>query len=230
MVNFVNSKKFTYTWFCLSFLMLAITSVTSYQAFTWLFVLTFLDGFSDIWLEHFYSLGVSRKLTAYNCLANLLGIVVQFSYGLYGGAVTSSIGFILLLHKTITWNYQVDGKITKFKKEEVTLMSISIFVGILVLGLIYGYLFLGEQPVWLMCLNILVFVLGTGGRILLINGKSQSQYVYVVREIVELGIFIAMVVLGIASGSFWIRLASIVSSLIILFKGVINWTHSSEKD
>lgn len=192
--------------------------------------LTFLDSFSDIWLEHFYSLGISRKLTAYNCLANLLGIVVQFSYGLYGGAVTSSIGFILLLHKTITWNYQVDGKITKFKKEEVTLMSISIFVGILVLGLIYGYLFLGEQPVWLMCLNILVFVLGTGGRILLINGKSQSQYVYVVREIVELGIFIAMVVLGIAADSFWIRLASIVSSLIILFKGVINWTHSSEKD
>lgn len=229
MVEFVNSKKFTYTWFGLLFLMLTITSITSYQGLTWLFVLTFLDSFSDIWLEHFYSLGISRKLTAYNCLANLLGIVVQFSYGLYGGAVTSSIGFILLVHKTLTWNYQVDGKITKFKKEEVTLMSVSVFVGILVLGLIYGYLFLGEQPVWLMSLNILVFVLGTGGRILLINGKSQSQYVYVVREIVELGIFIAMIVLGIASGSFWIRLASIVSSLIILFKGVVNWTHNSNE-
>lgn len=228
MINFVNSKTFTYTWFGLSFLMLTITSVTSYKAFTWLFILTFLDSFSDIWLEHFYSLGISRKLTAYNCLANLLGIVVQFSYGLYGGAVTSSIGFILLLHKTLTWNYEIDGKITKFKKEEVTLLSISVFVGILILGLIYGYLFLGEQPVWLMCLNILVFVLGTGGRILLINGKMQSQYVYVVREIVELGIFIAMVALGIVSGSFWIRLSSIVSSLIILFKGVVNWTNNSK--
>lgn len=228
MVDFVNSKKFTYTWFGLSFLMLAITSVKSYQAFTWLYVLTFLDSFSDIWLEHFYSLGVSRKLTAYNCLANLLGIVVQFSYGLYGGAVTSSIGFILLLHKTLTWNHNVDGKITKFKKEEVTLMSISVFLGILVLGLIYGHLFLGEQPVWLMCLNILIFVLGTGGRILLINGKVQAQYVYVIREIVELSIFISMLVLGTVSGSFWIRLSSIVSSLIILFKGVVNWTNSSK--
>lgn len=230
MLKFVNSKRFTYTWFTLSFLILAITSVKTYQAFTWLFFLTFLDSFSDIWLEHFYSLGVSRKLTAYNCLANLLGIVVQFSYGLYGGAVTSTIGFILLAHKTLTWNNQTDGKITKFKKEELTLTAVSILLGIVVLGLIYGYFFLGEQPVWLMSLNILVFILGTLGRILLINGKSQSQYVYVIREIIELGIFIAMITLGIGSGSFWIRLTSIVSSLIILFKGVINWTYQSNKN
>ena len=207
--------------------MLFITSISSYSGLSVLFALTFLDGASDIFLEHFYSLGVSRGLTFYNCFANLLGIVVQFAYGLYGGMVTSFIGFLLLSHKTLTWDSRKDGKITKYKRQEFTLLSLGILIGVILLGVLYGYIFRGSYPLWLITLNVLVFVLGTTGRILLINGKSLSQYIYVVREFIELGIFISMLSLGLVTGSFWIRLASILSSMIILLKGVVNWSYEA---
>ena len=143
--KFVNSKSFTYTWFMLSFLMLFVTSYIGFDGFTWLFVLTFIDSFSDIWLEHWYSLGISKKLTTYNCFANLLGVVVQLSYGLYGGAVTSMIGFLLLSHKTLTWNDRTDGRISHFKRQEITLATIGVIVGIIALGLLYGVLFKGNN-------------------------------------------------------------------------------------
>lgn len=227
MYSFVNSKRFTYSWFLFSFLMLFITSISSYSGLTLLFALTLLDGVSDIFLEHFYSLGISRGLTFYNCLANLLGIVVQFAYGLYGGMVTSFIGLLLLSHKTLTWDSRKDGKITRYKRQEFTLLSLGILAGIVSLGVLYGYIFRGDYPLWLISLNVLVFILGTTGRILLINGKSLAQYIYVVREFVELEIFISMLALGLATGSFWIRLASILSSMIILLKGVVNWSYEA---
>lgn len=227
MYKFVNSKVFTYGWFAISFLLLGITSIQSYTTLTLLFVLTFLDSFSDIWLEHFYTLGVSRKLLAYNVLANALGIVVQFQYGLYGGMVTSMIGFLLLSHKVITWNATKDGKISHFKKEEMTIATIGIVGGVILLGILYGYFFFNQQPWWLMMLNIVVFILGTSGRLLLINGKAQSQMVYMVREIIALIIFISMVALSLTSGAIWMRLMSHVSSLIILLKGLVNWTHQA---
>lgn len=230
MYKIVNSKIFTYSWFTISFAMLLYTSYIGYSGLTWLLILTFLDSFSDIWLEHWYSKGISRRLTAYNCFANLLGIIVQLSYGLYGGAVTSMIGFLLLSHKTITWDSRKDGNISYFRKQEVTIATIGIIAGIMVLGIVYGFLFKEEQPFWLVTLNVLVFVLGTGGRILLINGKVQSQYVYVVREFVELGIFISMITLQLTADSIWIRFASILSSLIILFKSIVNWTHKANEN
>lgn len=230
MYKFVNSKSFTYTWFALSFLMLFVTSYIGFDGFTWLFVLTFIDSLSDIWLEHWYSLGISRKLTTYNCLANLLGVVVQLSYGLYGGAVTSMIGFLLLSHKTLTWDEMKDGRISHFKRQEITLATIGVIVGIIALGLLYGVLFKGEQPVWLVGLNVLLFVLGTSGRILLINGKMQSQYIYVVREFVDLAVFVSMISSHLTSDSLWIRLGSILSSMIILFKSVINWSHQAKRN
>lgn len=228
MYQFVNSRKFTYTWFALSFFLLFLTSYISFDGMTWLFALTFLDSFSDIWLEHWYSLGVSRRLTAYNCLANLLGVIVQLSYGLYGGAVTSFIGFLLLSHKTLTWDSQKDGNISHFKRQEVTVATIGILFGVIILGILYGMVFKGEQPAWLVCLNVLLFILGTGGRMLLINGKMQSQYVYIVREFIELVIFVSMVSLHLTSDSLWIRLGSIISSIVILFKGVINWSYQAK--
>lgn len=230
MYQFVNSKTFTYTWFFLSFLMLFVTSWIGYDGLSWLFVLTFLDSFSDIWLEHWYSLGISRRLTTYNCFANLLGVIVQFSYGLYGGAVTSMVGFILLSHKSITWDDRKDGRISHFRRQEITLATIGVFLGVVALGIIYGVLFRGEQPVWLVCLNVLLFVLGTGGRILLINGKMQSQYIYVVREFVDLIVFLSMISLHLTSDSLWIRFGSIMSSLIILFKSVVNWSHKANEE
>ncbi|WP_158255679.1 nicotinamide mononucleotide transporter [Streptococcus anginosus] len=223
--KFVNSKTFTYTWFVISFLLLFLTSWKGYAGFTWLFILTFLDSFSDIWLEHWYSLGISRKLTAYNCLANLLGIIVQLSYGLYGGAVTSMVGFLLLSHKTFLWNDKKDGEISHFKKQEITITTVGIFIGLIVLGILYCTLFKGEQPIWLISLNGLLFVLGTGGRILLINGKTESQLIYVAREFVDLAVLISMISLQITNDSLWIRLSSVLSSMIILFKSNVNWLH-----
>ena len=207
-----------------------MTSYIGFDGFTWLFVLTFIDSFSDIWLEHWYSLGISKKLTTYNCFANLLGVVVQLSYGLYGGAVTSMIGFLLLSHKTLTWNDRTDGRISHFKRQEITLATIGVIVGIIALGLLYGVLFKGEQPVWIVGLNVLLFVLGISGRILLINGKMQSQYIYVVREFVDLAVFISMISLNLTSDSLWIRLGSIASSMIILFKSVINWSYQAKRN
>ncbi|HEM5111621.1 nicotinamide mononucleotide transporter [Streptococcus suis] len=228
MYQFVNSKIFTYTWFGISFLMLFLTSLIGYTGFTWLFILTFLDSFSDIWLEHWYSLGISRRLTLYNCLANALGVVVQVSYGLYGGAVTSMVGFFLLLNKTLTWDDTKDGRISYFKRQEMTITAISVFIGIVLLGIIYGRFFRGEQPIWLIVLNVLLFVLGTCGRILLINGKIQSQYIYVIRELIDLAVFFSMISLHLTSESLWIRLGSIISSLIILFKSIVNWIQKSK--
>lgn len=230
MYKIVNSKIFTYSWFAISFSMLIYTSYIGYSGLTWLLILTFLDSFSDIWLEHWYSKGISRRLTAYNCFANLLGIVVQLSYGLYGGAVTSMIGFLLLSHKTIMWDSRKDGNISYFRKQEVTIATIGIIAGIMVLGIVYGFLFKGEQPFWLVTLNVLVFVLGTCGRILLINGKVQAQYIYVAREFVELAIFVSMICLQLTADSIWIRFASILSSLIILFKSIVNWRHKANKN
>lgn len=126
-----------------------------------------------------------------------------------------------------TWDSRKDGKITRYKRQEFTLLSLGILAGIVSLGVLYGYIFRGDYPLWLISLNVLVFILGTTGRILLINGKSLAQYIYVVREFVELGIFISMLALGLATGSFWIRLASILSSMIILLKGVVNWSYEA---
>lgn len=193
-------------------------------------MLTFLDSLSDIWLEHWYSVGITRKLTIYNCFANLLGIIVQFSHGVYGGAVNSMVGFILLFHKSITWDDTKDGRISCFRRQEITLSTSGVFLGIVVLGIVYGVLFKGEHPVWLVCLNVLLFVLGTSGRILLINGKMQSQYIYVVREFVDLMVFIAMILLNLTKVSFWMRLGSIISSFIILFKSVINWSYKANEE
>lgn len=228
--KFVNSRKFTYSWFAISFLSLFITSFLSYKTLTLLFLLTFIDSLSDIFLEHWYSLGISRRLTYYNCLANLLGIIVQFCYGLYGGAVTSFIGFVLLAHKTYTWDIEKDGKISHLKRTEVTITTIAIFLGIVALGVLYGIVFVGNQPAWLVALNILVFILGVTGRILLINGKAISQQIYIVREFIDFSIFISMVTLGLTTESFWIRLSSIISSFIILWKGLINWSYEADKN
>lgn len=229
MYKLVNSKGFTVTWFFLSFLMLFYTSYLNFSL-SLLFLLTFLDGISDIWLEHFYSMGISKRLTVCNAFANLLGITVQFAYGLYGGMVTSIIGFLLLSHKALTWDVNKDGRITSYRKQEFTLTTVGILIGIVVLGLFYGYFFRGSQPMWLIALNVLVFVLGTTARILLINGKVLAQHLYIARELIDLVIFIAMLSIGLAKGSFWIRLASILSSLIILFKALVNWTNHATKE
>lgn len=223
LVKFVNSRTFTYSWIVFSLLMLGFTAFSSYKGFSLIFALTLVDGLTDIYLEHHYSIGVTRKLTFVNLCANLLGVVVQSMYGLYGGAVTSFIGFMLLSHKFLTWDSAKDGKVTSIRKQEVTLTTLGVLFGIIALSVIYGFLFRGSQPLWLVGLNVLVFFLGTTGRILLINGKVESQYIYLVRELTDISIFIAMILLGLASGSFWIRLSSHISSLIILFKGVVNW-------
>lgn len=164
-------------------------------------------------------------------MANLLGIIVQLSYGLYGGAVTSMVGFLLLSHKTFLWNDKKDGEISHFKKQEITITTVGIFIGLIVLGILYCTLFKGEQPIWLISLNGLLFVLGTGGRILLINGKTESQLIYVAREFVDLAVLISMISLQITNDSLWIRLSSVLSSMIILFKSNVNWLHyANDKD
>ena len=206
MYTFVNSKSFTYTWFGMSVFLLCITSYIGYTGLSLFFILTFISSFFDILLEHWYSIGVSKKLVIFNCLANALGIVVQAYYGLYGGMVTSTIGFMLLIHKTLTWDSRKDGKISYFK-----------------------IVFRGNQPFWLVGLNVLTFILGVGGRILLLNGKVQAQYLYIARELADLAIFISMISLNLTSDSLWLRLASIVSSLIILFKASINWAYEAKR-
>lgn len=206
MYTFVNSKSFTYTWFGMSVFLLCITSYIGYTGLSLFFILTFISSFFDILLEHWYSIGVSKKLVIFNCLANALGIVVQAYYGLYGGMVTSTIGFMLLIHKTLTWDSRKDGKISYFK-----------------------IVFRGNQPFWLVGLNVLTFILGVGGRILLLNGKVQAQYLYIARELADLAIFISMISLSLTSDSLWLRLASIVSSLIILFKASINWAYEAKR-
>lgn len=206
MYTFVNSKSFTYTWFGMSVFLLCITSYIGYTGLSLFFILTFISSFFDILLEHWYSIGVSKKLVIFNCLANALGIVVQAYYGLYGGMVTSTIGFMLLIHKTLAWDSRKDGKISYFK-----------------------IVFRGNQPFWLVGLNVLTFILGVGGRILLLNGKVQAQYLYIARELADLAIFISMISLSLTSDSLWLRLASIVSSLIILFKASINWAYEAKR-
>ncbi|HFH6820907.1 TPA: nicotinamide mononucleotide transporter [Streptococcus agalactiae] len=157
-------------------------------------------------------------------------MVVQLSYGLYGGAVTSSIGFVLLLHKTLTWNTEKDGSISKFKREELTITTVMILFGIITLGIIYGYLFKDNQPIWLVILNIIVFCLGVTARVLLINGKTQSQYLYIGREFVDIGILIAMIQLNLANDNILMRFASSFSTFLILGKSVVNWEYEARKN
>lgn len=229
MYTFVNSKSFIYTWFGMSVFLLCITSYIGYTGLSLFFILTFISSFFDILLEHWYSIGVSKKLVIFNCLANALGIVVQAYYGLYGGMVTSTIGFMLLIHKTLTWDSRKDGKISYFKRQETTLTIVGISLGIVILGIVYGIVFRNNQPFWLVGLNVLTFILGVGGRVLLLNGKVQAQYLYIARELIDLIIFISMISLSLTSDSLWLRLASIVSSLIILFKSSINWAYEARR-
>lgn len=223
MYRFVNSNVFNYTWFILSLSMLGYTSIVGFNGWSILFVLTLIEAFLDIFIEYGFSKGISRRLLIYNGLSNLLGVLVQFSYGLYGGAVTSLIGFVLMLHKVVTWDSRKDGNISKFKREEFTIATVMILVGVLLLGCIYGFISKGSQPMWLVSLNVLIFCLGFTGRLLLINGKTLSQYIYVVRELVNIGILVAVVYLGLTEGNIFIRFASSISTLLILWKSVINW-------
>ena len=78
MYIFVNSKAFTYTWFGMSLFLLCITSYIGYTGLSLFFILTFISSFFDILLEHWYSIGVSKKLVIFNCFANALGIVMDY--------------------------------------------------------------------------------------------------------------------------------------------------------
>lgn len=228
LVKFVNSKAFTYSWIVLSLFMLAVSSTLSFRGITLLFVLTLIEGLLDVYIGHGYSLGISRKLTFINTVANFIGVVTKSMYGLWGGAVTSSIGFMLLVHKFLTWDSDTDSKISHFRKQEMTLARLGVLFGVVALSVIYGFLFRGNQPLWLVGLNVLVFFLGITSRILLLNGKVESQMLYLVLEFVNIGIFVSMLILGLASGSFWIRSATHISNLIILFKSIVNWQHGAE--
>ena len=77
MYTFVNSKSFTYTWFGMSVFLLCITSYIGYTGLSLFFILTFISSFFDILLEHWYSIGVSKKLVIFNCLANALVLLFK---------------------------------------------------------------------------------------------------------------------------------------------------------
>lgn len=105
-----------------------------------------------------------------------------------------------------------------------------ILFGIITLGIIYGYLFKDNQPIWLVILNIIVFCLGVTARVLLINGKTQSQYLYIGREFVDIGILIAMIQLNLANDNILMRFASSFSTFLILGKSVVNWEYEARKN
>lgn len=222
------SKVWDISWITVGIILVSLSTYYSYlqDQEVYLLITSFLGGVIGLLVVNFYAKGRGRLGSGLGVFGACFDTFNNYQFGLLGNVFVGIYCAILYAKGFFTLGKKI--KVTNITKTNLYVSTLIAIVGAVVIIFFGSSILPDNAPMWVIIMNIMVFIIQVLSQYLMVEGKAISWFGWIIANFINIALFLYSIIVAHESS------AAIYLCLNIMYqlnsvKGILTWYSSKNQ-